>query len=329
MRAERELVRVEDMQVRYATDGDPVLAVDGVDLAIERGEIVGIIGESGSGKTSLVRAVAGLLGHNSEVSSGRVWFDNELMYSGAEDSRAKLRGGRIGVVFQDARASMDPVMTVGAQITEVLRTHRKVSRRNARETVRGLLRRLGFEEPQRVYDSYPFQLSGGMCQRAAIAAAVVAEPDLLIADECTSALDVTTQAEVAALFSSIAREANRTLLFVTHDILLAAQWCSRIVVMYAGQVVEDGAVDTVVGRPRHPYTKALIDAVPLWESRRQLVGIAGSPPNVRPGSVGCRFAARCPRATDACVARDIDWTGPTAGHGYRCIRPLDLLQTVA
>jgi oligopeptide/dipeptide ABC transporter ATP-binding protein len=329
VKLDSELVRVEDMQVLYATDGDPVLAVDGVDLTIDRGEIVGIIGESGSGKTTLVRAVAGLLGRNSEVSSGRVWFDGDLVYSGSKDARARLRGARIGVVFQDARASLDPVMTVGAQVGEVLRTHREISRREGRETVLELFGRLGFDEPRRVYESYPFQLSGGMCQRAAIAAAVVAEPDLLIADECTSALDVTTQAEVAALFSGIAREANRTLLFVTHDILLAAQWCTRLVVMYAGQVVEDGAVGEVVGMPRHPYTKALIDAVPLWESRRQLTGIAGSPPSMRIGAVGCRFFARCPRATSSCAAADIEWTSPGGQHGFRCIRPLEALQTVA
>lgn len=324
-----ELIRVEEMQVEYSTDGDPVIAVDRVDLTIARGEIVGIIGESGSGKTSLVRAVAGLLGRNSHVARGRVWFDGQLVYSDERDSRAKLRGEHIGVVFQDARASLDPVMTVGAQVSEVLRAHRPASRSKARDRVLSLFRRLGFEEPKRVFDSYPFQLSGGMCQRAAIAAAVVTEPDLLIADECTSALDVTTQAEVVALFSDVAQEANRTLLFVTHDILLAAQCCTRLVVMYAGQVVEDGAVADVIGNPRHPYTKALIDAVPLWQSRRQLKGIPGSPPQVRAGEVGCPFLPRCALGTERCAAADIEWVRSDDGHGYRCIQPLEILQTVA
>jgi len=324
-----ELVRVEGMHVVYATNEGPIVAVDQVDLTIARGEIVGIIGESGSGKTSLVRAIAGLLGRNAGVRRGQLWFDGQLVYSHGHDSRAKLRGERVGVVFQNARESLDPVMKVGAQVSEVLRAHRAVSRTKARDHVLGLFRSLGFEDPRRVFDSYPFQLSGGMCQRAAIAAAVVTEPDLLIADECTSALDVTTQAEVVALFSKVAKEANRTLLFVTHDILLAAQCCTRLVVMYAGQVVEDGPVGDVIGHPRHPYTKALIDAVPLWQSRRQLKGIPGSPLQIREGEVGCPFLARCPLGTDRCAAANIEWVRPPDSHGYRCIHPLQLLETVA
>ena len=324
-----ELVRVEEMNVVYLTHEGPIVAVDRVDLTVARGEIVGIIGESGSGKTTLVRAIAGLLGRTAGVTRGRVWFDEQLVYSDERDSRAKLRGERVGVVFQNARASLDPVMKVGSQVSEVLRANQAVSRSTARDRVLGLFRRLGFEDPKRVFDSYPFQLSGGMCQRAAIAAAVVTEPDLLIADECTSALDVTTQAEVVALFTQVAKEANRTLLFVTHDILLAAQCCTRLVVMYAGQVVEDGAVSDVIGHPRHPYTKALIDAVPLWQSRRQLKGIPGSPPHVREGAVGCPFLARCPRGTDLCGAANIAWASSDDSHGYRCIHPLGTLETVA
>lgn len=324
-----ELVRVERMRVEYSTGDTAVVAVDDVDLTIRRGEVVGIIGESGSGKTTLVRAIAGLLGPNAHVEADRVSFDGTVVLSGRDDARAALRGKRIGFVFQDARGSLDPVMPVGKQVMEVLRSALPVSRRDARQRVLDLLRRLGFVDPVRVFESYPFQLSGGMCQRAAIAAAVVAEPDLVIADECTSALDVTTQSEVVDLFARVASEAGRTLLFVTHDILLAAQCCTRLVVMYGGQVVEDGSVGDVLTHPRHPYTKALIDAVPLWQTRRHLKGIPGFPPQVRPGDIGCRFAARCPFATSRCGSADVALVRAAGDHAYRCIHPLDVLEVVA
>jgi oligopeptide/dipeptide ABC transporter ATP-binding protein len=316
------LLEVAGMEVVYRGKSGPVLALDGVSLAIESGEMVGVIGESGSGKTTLARAIVGLLGRRAHVGGGEIRFGGELVYAPGRDRLGALRGDRIGMVFQHAAGSLDPVAKIGAQLREVLRAHRDVSRAEARRTSFALLERLGFDEPGRVLDSYPFQLSGGMAQRVAIAAATITQPDIVIADECTSALDVTTQAEVVEVFRSLADRAKWSLVFVTHDILLAAELCSRLVVMYAGQIVEDGSVRQVVDSPRHPYTRALIDAVPLWRPRSALRGIDGSPPQVSPGARGCRFAPRCPSRVDACVLDDVDWTAGADAHGFRCIRPV-------
>jgi oligopeptide/dipeptide ABC transporter ATP-binding protein len=310
------------MQVVYAGADGPVLALDRVTLTISRGEMVGVIGESGSGKTTLARSIVGLLSRNSSVESGEIRFQGDRVLGRDTDRLGALRGDRIGMVFQHASASLNPVSKVGYQLQEVLRSHRDVSRKDARDASLALLRQLGFDDPKRVLDSYPFQLSGGMCQRVAIAAATITEPDLVIADECTSALDVTTQAEVVGVFRKMAEIGHWSLVFVTHDILLAAELCSRLVVMYAGQIVEDGSVEQVIGSPRHPYTKALIDAVPLWRPRSVLRGIDGAPPQVSPGDKGCRFAPRCPFAVQACRAGDIEWTVQDKAHGFRCIRPV-------
>lgn len=320
------LLEVDQMVVTYAGRTGEVVGLDRVSLSISHGEMVGIIGESGSGKTTLARAMLGLLGRNASC-SGSIRFQGEEVYAAGLDHLAKLRGDRVGMVFQAAASSLDPVAKVGSQLREVLMTHRSVSRREARDRAINILRRLGFEDPKRVMASYPHELSGGMSQRVAIAAAAVTEPDLVIADECTSALDVTTQAEVIDVFRSIARLENWALVFVTHDILLAAELCSRLVVMYAGQVVEDGDVRQVIEAPRHPYTQALIDAVPLWAPKSPLRGIPGSPPRVVPGTRGCRFAARCPLSIQECSAADVRWTGNGDGHGYRCIRPLNVSPT--
>jgi oligopeptide/dipeptide ABC transporter ATP-binding protein len=317
------LLELEEMTVTYAGRTGDVVGLDRVSLGIAHGEMVGIIGESGSGKTTLARAMLGLLGRNASC-RGSVRFAGEQVYADGVDRLAKLRGDRIGMVFQAAASSLDPVARVGFQLREVLRAHRSLSRRDAGERARNMLRRLGFEDPDRVMASYPHELSGGMCQRVAIAAAAVAEPDLVIADECTSAFDVTTQAEVIDVFRSIARLENWALVFVTHDILLAAELCSRLVVMYAGQIVEDGDVRQVIESPRHPYTQALIDAVPLWGPKSPLRGISGSPPRVVPGLEGCRFAVRCPLSVEECSAADVGWTRNGDGHGYRCIRPLNI-----
>ena len=178
-----------------------------------------------------------------------------------------------------------------------------------------------FPDPKRILRSYPHQLSGGMRQRAAIALAIVTEPELVIADECTSALDVTTQAEVMQLLDGLAKDRGTALLFVTHDLLLAAEVCHRIVVMYGGQVVETGTLEQVLTEPRHPYTQALLRAVPTWGPKKPLVGIDGTPPKVSPGQVGCRFAPRCPYAVASCTEADIDLASPADAHAFRCILP--------
>ncbi|HEX4521074.1 MAG TPA: ABC transporter ATP-binding protein [Gaiellaceae bacterium] len=316
------LLDITDMTVIYAGSDSDVLALNGVTLSIGRGEMIGIIGESGSGKSTLARSIVGLLARNARIQSGQIRFAGELVFQPGADRLRMLRGDRIGMVFQYAAGSLDPVVKVGAQLREVVRSHRKMSRQEATRTASALLKRLGFEDPDRVLGSYPFQLSGGMCQRVAIAAATITEPDLVIADECTSALDVTTQADVVQVFKNLAGVGNWSLLFVSHDILLAAELCTRLVVMYAGQIVEDGDAREVLTSPRHPYTRALIDAVPLWQPKTALRGIDGTPPQVTPDAIGCPFAPRCSASSERCHVEQIAWTEGENGHGFRCISPV-------
>jgi oligopeptide/dipeptide ABC transporter ATP-binding protein len=228
-------------------------------------------------------------------------------------------------VFQDATRSLDPLFRVRTQMREVLRTHCSgLSRDEIQQRMVDVLRRMRITDPQRVLDSYPHQLSGGLCQRVAIALAIVTGPKIVLADECTTALDVTTQAEVVALFRELVSESRIALVFVTHNILLAAELCDRVVVMYGGQAVESGPPERVLKAPHHPYTAGLLASVPGWETDRAFQGIAGSAPRITPDTVGCRFAPRCFQAEGACTAGDIAWSVAPDGGGYRCIKPLAL-----
>lgn len=301
--------------------GGSVLAADAVDLTVDAGELVGIIGESGSGKTTLVRSIIGLLGRNCAVVEGTIKFRGRTVFGDGKDDLRTIRGRDVGMIFQNATGSLNPLLKIGTQLREVLRVHTSLGPAELDRRAQNLLTELGLDDADRVLDSYPHQLSGGMCQRAAIAIAVAAEPALVIADECTSALDVTTQADVIGLLRRVTRDKGWCLLFVTHDILLAAELCTRLVVMYGGHVVEDGPVEQVVRAPRHPYTQALLAAVPLWRPRSQLAGIPGTPGRVRPDHVGCRFADRCSKAEDICSKDDVKWSQEN-DRGYRCLFPV-------
>jgi oligopeptide/dipeptide ABC transporter ATP-binding protein len=315
------VLQIDGLRVVCSGGAGDVVAVDGVDLVLAKGEVVGLIGESGSGKTSLVRAVIGLLARSCRPVGGRIRMLGEPVFGDGVDRLRDVRGRHVGMIFQQAAGSLNPLLKIGVQLRQVLRAHTELSGQALRPHVVALLERLGFADVRRVLDSYPHQLSGGMSQRAAIALAVATEPDLVIADECTSALDVTTQAEVVALLRDVTAARNWTLLFVTHDVLLATELCTRLVVLYGGQVVEDGPTAEVVAAPRHPYTRALLEAVPLWQPRTALRGIAGAPPNVLPGARGCPFAERCAFVQADCTADDVGWTDED-GRGYRCLHPL-------
>jgi oligopeptide/dipeptide ABC transporter ATP-binding protein len=318
------LLEIEDLTVHGAGAAGPAVLLDGVSLAVDEGERLGLIGESGSGKTTTVRSLIGLLERNCRVVGGRIgWRGRDVLGGSAGDRRLEIRGRHVGMVFQNATSSLNPLLTVGTQIDEVLRTHRPqpVAARRARSL--GLLGELGFVDPIRVLRSYPHQLSGGQRQRAALAVALVADPDLLVADECTSALDVTTQAEVVRLLRTLCREHGRALIFVTHDILLAADLCTRLAVMYGGQIVEVGPVAEILERPAHPYTRALLRAVPEWGPRRPLAAIPGAPPPPTEAIPGCRFAPRCPAVQPRCRQGVVGWLVPASGRGVRCGRALE------
>jgi peptide/nickel transport system ATP-binding protein len=299
-----------------------VYPVTDVSFALGTGEVVGLIGESGCGKTTVVRALIGLLAQNAAIVQGDIRFQGRTILTAGKGNYEDFRGEHVGVVFQNAMSSLNPLMKIRTQIDETLRRHRpSMSRADRRRVIKANLTRLGFDDVARVLQSYPHQLSGGMRQRVAIALATVLEPEVVVADECTTALDVTTQAEVIELLSELSARDGASLLFVTHDLLLASEICTRILVMYAGQVVEEGPVDVVLGNPKHPYTRALIRAVPAWGPRRELEGIPGMPSLVRKGDTGCRFADRCSFVEPECREAEIPWFELPGGRGHRCRHP--------
>ena len=299
-----------------------IVPVEDLTFALAPGDIVGLVGESGSGKTTVLRGLTGQLDSNCRVVGGSVSFRGQEVLTPDASHLDRIRGSEVGVIFQNAMTSLNPVLKVKTQINEVLRAHDAVPRDQRRQWMRQQLTQLGFRDPDRVLDSYPHQLSGGMAQRVAIAVATCCRPSVVFADECTTALDVTVQAEVVRLMRDLAEQQGTALLFITHDLALVAELCTRVIVLYGGKVVESGTIDQVMQAPHHPYTRALLDAVPLFAERRRLVGIAGLPPVVRKGFVGCRFADRCERVVAACRTEVIPWTSIGSGHGHLCIRPL-------
>lgn len=259
------LLEIRDLSVRARSRGGEVQAVRHLDLSLGRGQALGIIGESGSGKSTTVAALLDLLGPNRTITSGTIHFDGELVYGPGVDRRTSLRGRRVGFVFQAAATSLNPMRRIRRQFAELLRLHLGLRGDAAERRMHELLEHLGFDEPARVLRSYPHQLSGGMAQRVAIAMALAGEPSLLVADEATSALDVITQASVVRLLRRLIEEDGYALVFVTHDIALAAEMCDHLLVLQEGTVVEHGPVERVVREPQHPYTRELIGAVPLLD----------------------------------------------------------------
>ena len=286
------VLSVDGLSVHAATSAGDLALIDDVTVTVEEGEIVGLIGESGSGKTTTVRAVLGLLDHNVSVRAGSAWILGRQVCGPRTCDIRWARGRHAGIVFQGASSSLDPLMRIGAQLREVVRTHLPDLDRGACEQrIETVVRRMGFTDVARLLRSYPHQLSGGQRQRVAIALAVVTGPELLVADECTSALDVTTQAEVISLLQSLTSGdrfgspgSRMAMIFVTHDLLLARQICTRIVVMYRGRVVESGPAAQIVDNPRHEYTKALLAAIPQWSDEPPALSKADSAQPI-PGGV--------------------------------------------
>lgn len=310
---------VSDLTIDAATAAGDVRLLDSVDLELHEGEILGLIGESGSGKTTAARAMIGLLERNVRVSSGHLQLGERTVLAEGVERFDQVRGREIGMVFQSATMSLDPLMKIGKQLREVLKTHETISDEEVERRLEEVLAKMGFVDLGRVLDSYPHQLSGGQRQRVAIALAIVTRPSVVIADECTSALDVTTQAEVIKLLRGLTDDHRTAMLFVTHDLMLAWEICTRIAVMYGGQIMEVGPADQIVNRPQHPYTKALLAAVPSWDGS-EVRGIEGTPPLVTSEWTGCRFAPRCSIALDECRVAEVGWTPMSAGAGARCLR---------
>jgi oligopeptide transport system ATP-binding protein len=295
-------LRVRGLSVSFQMDSGPVEAVRHVDLDVPRGELVALLGESGSGKSVTARAIMGLAGSGATVSSDELTVGDTDLRAVSPGKLRELRGTRMSLVLQDALSALNPVLTIGDQLGELFRVHRGASRRQARSRAVDLLGMVGIPAPTRRVGDYPHQFSGGMRQRILIAMAIALEPELLIADEPTTALDVTVQAQILDLLGSLRSQLDMGVLLITHDLAVVSEVADRLAVMYAGRVVEAGSADTVLGRPGHPYTEALLRSVPRLEDEgSDLFTIPGSPPNPARVPSGCPFHPRCHRAVETCA----------------------------
>jgi len=321
------LLEVEDLRVAFAAGGREVRAVDGISYKVDPGRTLAIIGESGSGKTVGCRAIMGLLPTGTEISGSARLRGTELI--GLSDSQLrKHRGSDMAMVFQDPARSLNPTMRVGKQITEAIRTHRKVSKKDARDQAVELLRLVRIPAPERRFNEYPHQLSGGMRQRVVIAMALACRPRLLIADEATTALDVTTQAQIMELLLELQQELDMALIFISHDLGLAASYADEVVVMYAGKIVEQAPAKRLFGASgtvKMRYTRALLDAIPHLErpAHTELPVVSGRPPDTSMLLAGCSFAPRCPSAADDCTAKAPALTEHAPGHRWACWHPCE------
>ena len=294
------ILEAKGLTVDIPTEDGTVHAVRNVSFAIRPGSLFGIAGESGSGKSVLTQAVMGLL-PNADI-SGEVWFEGRNLIGLSQEEMRRLRGGRIGMIFQDPLSSLHPFYTIGAQIAEVLHAHETIGPAEARACVVDMLGKVGIPAPAERFDDYPHQFSGGMRQRAMIAMALACKPQLIIADEPTTALDVTVQAQILDLLKELAAGARSALILITHDLGVVARYADRVAVMYAGRVVESAPARTLYEHPRHPYTLGLMASVPRLDGdhTQRLIPIEGSPPDLAALPPGCAFAPRCKHAVDRC-----------------------------
>ena len=314
------LLKVENLRIALASGGTTFDATESVSFEIGRGEAFGLVGESGCGKSITALAVMGLLRRPLSLGGGRIVLDGQEIQDVPAAEMRRLRGKRIAMIFQEPMSALDPVFTVGHQIAETLRIHTDIGKDEARARTIDMLRRVGIASPERRIDDYPHQLSGGMRQRVMIAMALICEPKLLIADEPTTALDVTVQAQITDLLRSLSERTGTALIFITHDLGVVAETCTRMITMYAGEVIEDAPVDAALIRPFHPYTSGLLRSLPHLSPRRgKLSSIPGRVPSITQMPNGCRFKARCPYAVDGCDAEQ-ELVDAGGGRKVRCWR---------
>ncbi|MCR6692081.1 MAG: ABC transporter ATP-binding protein [archaeon YNP-LCB-003-016] len=300
------LLKIHDLRTYFFTDEGVIKAVDGVDLQINRFESVGLVGESGCGKSTLALSILRLVPFPGRIVSGEILFNGRNLLTLSEKEMRKIRGGKIGIIFQDPRSSLNPVFNIGSQIAEAVQLHQLVKERNElKKRVVNMLEMVNIPDPERRYFNYPHELSGGMCQRVMIAMALSCKPDLLIADEPTTALDVTIQAQILDLMKRMQSEFKSALLLITHNMGIVAEICEKVAVMYCGKIVEYGDVLSIFTNPRHPYTKALIESIPRVDVKKEeLKTIPGSVPSLMNPPPGCRFHPRCSYAQNICMKVD-------------------------
>ncbi len=315
------LLEIRDLATHFAAATGTVKAVDGVSFDVNAGEIVGLVGESGSGKTITGFSILGLIDAPGRIVAGSIKLEGRELVGLPQGELRKLRGKRIAMVFQDPSTALNPVLSIGEQMRMALAAHESVGRAAADERARDLLARVGIPEPAKRLDAYPHQLSGGMRQRVAIAIALLNRPSLIVCDEPTTALDVSIQAQILAEMRDLARDFGTALIWISHDLATVSALASRLIVMYAGRIVEDGPIGAILRSPRHPYTRGLLDSLPSMAAPGQeLRQIPGSMPSLANLPPGCAFAPRCTHADAACNAAPPERRD--GERGWRCHHPL-------
>lgn len=315
----QSILEINDLKTSFFTDDGEVPAVANVSFSVKPGEILGVVGESGCGKSVTSLSVMGLVPPPGKIVAGNIRFKDEELTTATERRMRQIRGNEIAMIFQEPMTSLNPVFTIGSQLIEGIRLHHRLSKKEAKIRAVQMLRKVGMPRAEELLKEYPHQLSGGMRQRVMITMAMACEPELLIADEPTTALDVTIQAQILDLMKRLNDDLNTSILLITHDLGVVADVCDRIVVMYAGKVVEEGSVRSLFKNPQHPYTEGLIQSVPDMRSKqKRLYSIPGNVP--KPGSVkhGCLFAPRCQYAFDRCTAENPQLMETEDGHQVRC-----------
>ncbi|CNE27018.1 dipeptide ABC transporter ATP-binding protein [Yersinia nurmii] len=317
------LLKVDKLSVHFGDEKAPFKAVDRISYSIEQGQVVGIVGESGSGKSVSSLAIMGLIDYPGKVMADKLEFNGRDLTKISENERRQLVGSEVAMIFQDPMTSLNPCYTVGYQIMEALKVHQGGNRRTRHQRAVDLLTLVGIPDPASRLDVYPHQLSGGMSQRVMIAMAIACRPKLLIADEPTTALDVTIQAQIIELLLELQQQENMALLLITHDLALVAEAAHHIIVMYAGQVVETGKASEIFRAPRHPYTQALLRALPEFaQDKARLASLPGVVPGKYDRPDGCLLNPRCPYANERCRSEEPELLGPP-GRQVKCHTPLD------
>ena len=315
-----ELLRIRDLVVEYDTDEDVVQAVNHVDLQLGTGETLGLVGETGAGKTTIAKAILRILPDPpSRVKAGEIYFEGKDILKLSEGKMRKIRGNKIAMIFQDPMTALNPIETVGSQIAEAIGLHEKLSKAEVQKRAVDMLEMVGI--PGERYGEYPHQFSGGMKQRVVIAMALACRPELLLADEPTTALDVTIQAQVLDMMESLKEKLNTSMILITHDLGIVAGMCDRVAVVYAGEIVEQGTTEEVFDFPGHPYTLGLFQSLPRLDStEKRLKPINGLMPDPTNLPEGCKFYDRCPYACEKCKEKEPEMREYRPGHFVRCIR---------
>lgn len=315
-----KVLEIQGLEVSFKSDGKQLKVVNGISFDVHKGETLGIVGESGCGKSVTSLSIMRLLpSPPGKITGGAIQYQGQDLLKKKEKEMRKIRGNEISMIFQEPMTSLNPVFSIGKQLDEVLLLHNDISKKAARERSVDMLKLVGIPRPEQIYEAYPFELSGGMRQRVMIAMGLACQPKLLIADEPTTALDVTIQAQILNLMKDLKEKTDTAIMLITHDLGVIAEMCDRVIVMYAGEIVEETDVDTLFNNPKHPYTIGLLESIPkLGEKRDRLRSIPGQVPLAGTITKGCRFADRCNKAIPLCREEDPELLEVSKGHSCRC-----------